>query len=295
MARVRTAVIPVAGLGTRMLPAAKAIPKEMLPVVDRPLIEHTVAEARAAGMERIVLVTGQGGSAVVDHFDRAPELEDALSKAGKTETLEQTNRHADRGGEIISVRQARKLGLGHAVWCAHRVVGDEPFAVMLPDDLILGEPPCLSELVAVHDRLGGNVVSVEEVAAEATSRYGILDVTADDGTVAASQGVVEKPAPEVAPSRLGVVGRYVLDPGVMRALADQPAGAGGEIQLTDAIARTLPQTPLHGVRFSGHRYDCGSKAGFVQAFLAVALEHPDTAAAARAEMARHALKQTVSA
>jgi len=291
MSPVRTAVIPAAGLGTRMLPAAKAVPKEMLPVVDRPLIDFAVAEARGAGIERIVVVTGQGGSAILDHFDAAPDLENALSAVGKTDALNAIVPDPERTGDIVAVRQPRSLGLGHAVWCASRVVRDEAFAVLLPDDLILGSEPCLAELLAVRDRLGGNVVSVEEVSDDAASRYGILDVTADDGRVAAANGVVEKPAPEDAPSRLGVVGRYVLEPAVLDRLAEQTAGAVGEIQLTDAIAQTLPGIPLHGTRFGGERFDCGTKAGFVEASLAVAMNHPETAETAAAAARRHAGKR----
>jgi len=295
MSTVRTAVIPVAGLGTRMLPAAKSVPKEMLPVVDRPLIDHAVAEARAAGIECIVLVTGPGGSAVVDYFDPAPELEESLANAGKAEALARITPHLDSPGDVVSVRQPRRLGLGHSVWCARKVVGDEPFAVILPDDLILGQPSCLSELLAVHHRLGGNVIGVEDVPVERTGRYGILDVTADDGTVAAARGLVEKPDPKRAPSRLGVVGRYVLDPAVMRALDHQGPGALGEVQLTDAIARTLTDTSLHGVRFSGRRFDCGSKAGFVEATLTVALEHPETSETTHELLHRYTRGRAVSA
>jgi UTP--glucose-1-phosphate uridylyltransferase len=276
MTRVRKAVFPVAGLGTRVLPAVKAVPKEMLPVVDRPLIEYAVEEARAAGIEEFIFVTGRGKDALEDHFDRAIELEDTLQQRGKTRELEAVRHTNLPAGSVQSLRQLDPLGLGHAVWVARRAVGDEPFAVVLPDDLIKSETPCLKQLVDVHDQLGGNVAAVIDVPREQTARYGILDVTQDDGRIATAKGLVEKPDPRDAPSTLSIIGRYVLDPRVMRELDKQQTGAGGEIQLTDAMAATIGEVPFHGLRFEGTRYDCGNKAGYVAATLAFALDHPET-------------------
>jgi UTP--glucose-1-phosphate uridylyltransferase len=276
MSRVRKAVFPVAGLGTRVLPAVKAVPKEMLPVVDRPLIEHAVEEARAAGIEEFVFVTARGKDALEDHFDRAAELEAALEEKGKTAELDAVRRATLPPGAVTSVRQQSPLGLGHAVWCARHAVGDEPFAVLLPDDLIKAETPCLKQLVEAHAEVGGNVVASVEVPRAETARYGILDVTRDDGRLAAAKGLVEKPEPDQAPSTLSIIGRYVLAPQVMRELGRQRPGKGGEIQLTDAMARTIGELPFHGLRFEGTRYDCGNKAGYVAAILAFALDHPET-------------------
>jgi len=276
MTRVRKAVFPVAGLGTRVLPAAKAVPKEMLPVVDRPLIEYAVEEARQAGIEEFVFVTARGKSAMEDHFDGAPELERALESKGKSRELELVRRSVLPPGSITYVRQQEPLGLGHAVWCARAVVGDEPFAVILPDDLIKGTTPCLKQLIDAHAEVGGSVVAVVDVPREHTNRYGILDVTEDDGRLAAAKGLVEKPDPQQAPSTLSIIGRYVLDPAVMTELGRQKPGQGGEIQLTDAMAATIDRVPFHGLRFEGARYDCGNKAGYIEAILAYALDHPDT-------------------
>jgi len=286
-ARVRKAVFPVAGLGTRVLPAVKAVPKEMLPVVDRPIIDYAVAEARAAGIEEFIFVTGRGKTALEDHFDRAPMLEDLLESKGKMQELATVRDCVPAPGRVIYTRQQAPLGLGHAVWCARHAVGDEPFAVILPDDLMLGEPGCLAQLLAAHAEVGGHVVAVEDVPRAATNRYGSLDVTADDGRLASARGLVEKPAPAEAPSTLSIIGRYVLDPAVLRQLDHQPPGRGGEIQLTDALAATLGEVAFHGLRFAGRRYDCGSKAGYVAATLAVALEHPETAEATRALLAAY--------
>jgi UTP--glucose-1-phosphate uridylyltransferase len=284
MTTVRTAVFPVAGLGTRVLPAAKAVPKEMLPVVDRPLIDYAVEEARAAGIERFVFVTARGKSAMEDHFDHSPDLERQLEAKGKSAELDAVRRSILEPGNIAYVRQQQPLGLGHAVWCARAVVGAEPFAVLLPDDLIRAETPCLKQLVAAHAEVGGNLVATVEVPREQTDRYGILDVTADDGRLASAKGLVEKPDPADAPSTLSIIGRYVLDPSVMAELARQEPGKGGEIQLTDAMARTIGRVPFHGLRFEGRRFDCGNKAGYVEAILHHALEHDETAAATRAAL-----------
>lgn len=288
MSRVRKAVFPVAGMGTRVLPAAKAVPKEMLPVVDRPLIEYAVEEARAAGIEEFVFVTGRGKTAIEDHFDRALDLEALLESKGKTRELATVRGSVLDPGRVVYTRQQEPLGLGHAVWCARAVTGDEPFAVILPDDLIMAERPCLAQLLDAHAEVGGNVVAVIDVPREHTNRYGILDVTADDGRLAAARGLVEKPAPEKAPSTLSIIGRYVLDPAVMRELDRQEPGQGGEIQLTDAMARTIGQMPFHGLRFEGQRFDCGNKAGYVEAILAFALAHEETAAPTRELVARYA-------
>lgn len=275
MPRVRKAVFPVAGLGTRVLPAVKAVPKEMLPVVDRPLIEYAVEEARAAGIEEFIFVTGRGKDALEDHFDRAVELEETLQRKGKSEALEAI-RPKLPAGAVTALRQQNPLGLGHAIWCARRAVGDEPFAVVLPDDLIQARTPCLRQLVDAYADTGGNLAAVVDVPRDQTRRYGILDVTQDDGRLASARGLVEKPDPEAAPSTLSIIGRYILDPQVMRELDRRDSGHGGEIQLTDAIAATLPALPFHGLRFEGTRFDCGNKAGYVAATLAFALDHPET-------------------
>ena len=283
---VRTAVIPVGGLGTRFLPATKAIPKEMLPVVDRPLIQYAVEEAWAAGVENVVLVTARGKSAVEDHFDRIGELNRTLEARGKTDLLAAADGMTPMPGNIAHVRQQEPLGLGHAVWCARRLVGDRPFAVLLPDDLVLSAKPCLAQLVERHAELGGSVVAVMDVPREETGRYGILDVGSDDGAVAEVRGLVEKPHPDEAPSTLSIIGRYVLDPSVMRALDAQRVGAGGEIQLTDAMADTIGRVPVHGLRFEGVRYDCGERMGFLEANIAHALARADMAGEVRAMLAR---------
>jgi UTP--glucose-1-phosphate uridylyltransferase len=275
MARIRTAVFPVAGLGTRMLPATKVMPKEMLPVVDKPVIQYAMEEAAAAGIERFVLVNGRGKTLIEDHFDRAVELFETLQRRGKTAELEALLDELPNAGEVISVRQHEPKGLGHAVWCARHVVGREPFAVALVDDLILGEPGCFAEMVHAHEKTGGNIVAVMEVPPEATSKYGVLDPGADKDGLVEVRGMVEKPKPEVAPSRLAVVGRYVLMPEVFDHLERHEVGAGGEIQLTDAMARLIDTQPFHGLRFSGRRFDCGDKLGYLEAIVAAALDRPE--------------------
>jgi UTP--glucose-1-phosphate uridylyltransferase len=271
--RVRKAVFPVAGLGTRLLPATKSIPKEMITVVDRPLIQYAVDEAREAGIEELIFVTGRGKSSLVDYFDQAYELEATLKGKGKSlDVLEPSNA---RFGEVITVRQQQPLGLGHAVWCARHIVGDEPFAVLLPDELMWGKPNCLAQMVEAYDKVGGNIVAALEVPESETHKYGVIDPGATDGRLTEIRGLVEKPAPGTAPSNLMLPGRYILQPEVMRALDAQEKGAGGEIQLTDAIARLIGQQPLHAFRFEGDRYDCGSAAGFVIANLAMALDRED--------------------
>jgi UTP--glucose-1-phosphate uridylyltransferase len=278
---LRKAVLPVAGLGTRFLPATKAIPKEMLPVVDRPLIQYAIDEARAAGIEQFCMVTGRGKTALVEHFDIAFELEATLRERGKTEALARLKATALSPGSIVSVRQQEPLGLGHAIWCARAFIGDDPFAILLPDDLILSETPCLQQLAEAYRETGGNIVAVSEVPHQHTNRYGILDIGADDGRLVEVRGLVEKPDPAVAPSNLSVIGRYVLLPQVVEHLARMERGAGGEVQLTDAMARMIGVTPFHGLRFEGRRFDCGDKAGFLEAQIAFALKRPDLAPAVR--------------
>jgi UTP--glucose-1-phosphate uridylyltransferase len=253
------------------------MPKEMLPVVDTPLIQYAVDEALAAGIEEIIFVTGRGKSAIEDHFDHSFELEHTLAERGKTAELKAVTNPIQVPGGIAYTRQQTALGLGHAVWCARELVGDEPFAVLLADDLVMAQTPCLKQLVDVYSRTGGNVVAVMDVPREHTNRYGILDVANDDGTLAEIKGLVEKPAPEDAPSTLSIIGRYVLLPEVFAELDRQEPGAGNEIQLTDAMARLIGPTPFHGLRFEGRRFDCGDKAGFLEANLAFALARDDLA------------------
>ncbi|MDA0240528.1 MAG: UTP--glucose-1-phosphate uridylyltransferase GalU [Proteobacteria bacterium] len=272
---VRKAVFPVAGQGTRFLPATKAMPKEMLPVVDRPLIQYAVDEARDAGIEEFIFVTGRAKSAIEDHFDRSSELERSLEERGKLDALASIMDGVLEPGQISYTRQQQPLGLGHAVWCARNLVGDEPFAVLLADDLILAAPGCLKQMVETYNRIGGNVVAVEDVPREHTDRYGILDVSNDDGKIAEAKGLVEKPAPADAPSTLSIIGRYILQPEVFRELDRQEAGVGGEIQITDAIARTIGEVTFNGLRFDGRRFDCGNQLGFIEANIAFGLARDD--------------------
>ena len=270
---IKKAVFPVGGLGTRFLPATKAIPKEMLPVVDRPLIQYGVEEARDSGIEEFIFVTGRNKTAIEDQFDTNFELEHTLSSRGKTEALAVLDQLRLEPGAVSYVRQMEPLGLGHAVWCARNLVGDEPFAVLLADDLILGERPALAEMIDVYNQRGGNVIAVMDVPTEHTSRYGIVDPGSDDGRVVEVNHLVEKPTPQDAPSTIAVVGRYVLQSEVFAFLSEKREGAGGEIQLTDALARL--ESPFHGIRVSGTRFDCGTKAGFLEANLAYALARDD--------------------
>ena len=273
---VKKAIFPVAGLGTRFLPATKSVPKEIMTLVDRPLVQYAIDEARAAGIEEFVFVTARGKSALEDYFDHSPELERALEEKGKDDLLEALRQTYMESGQIAYVRQHQALGLGHAVRCAKRVIGDEPFAVILPDDVIAAETPCLKQMVDAHAEIGGSIVAAMEVPAEKTSAYGILDVESEQGAAVKVRGMVEKPAREDAPSNLAVIGRYILSPAVMGHLDSVTRGAGGEIQLTDAIAREIEAgAPVHGYRFDGQRFDCGSKAGFLQATVAFGLERED--------------------
>jgi UTP--glucose-1-phosphate uridylyltransferase len=276
-AKVTTAIFPIAGLGTRFLPATKSIPKEILTLVDKPLIQYAVEEARDAGIRDFVFVTSRGKSSLEDFFDVNPVLEASLRKAGKTDllaTLKGTNMDS---GHIAYVRQHQALGLGHAVWCARRLVGARPVAVILPDDLIVGPEGCLKQMVAAHAETGGSLVAAMEVVPDRTHAYGILDVDAEEGTIVRPRGIVEKPAQGTAPSNLAVIGRYILAPQIMEHLNKKTVGAGGEIQLTDAIAADLAARPgsVHGFRFDGTRFDCGTKAGFLQATVHLALQRDD--------------------
>ncbi len=270
---VRKAVIPVAGLGTRLLPATKSMPKEMLTVVDRPLIQYAVDEAREAGIEQLIFVTGRGKAALEDYFDLSFELEACMREKGKS--LDSLASSRSRFGEIVSVRQQQPLGLGHAVWCAKTIVGDEPFAVLLPDDLMAGKPGALKQMVDAYAELGGNILCTEEVPAEKTASYGIISPGERHGRAVEVHGLVEKPKPEEAPSNLGVIGRYILQPEAMAVLDAQEKGAGDEIQLTDAMAKLIGKQPFHAVTVDAVRHDCGDKAGFVLANLALGMDDPD--------------------
>jgi UTP--glucose-1-phosphate uridylyltransferase len=286
--RVRKAVFPVAGLGTRFLPATKAMPKEMLPIVDKPLIQYAIEEAKASGIEEFILVTGRGKTIMEDHFDHPYEMEATLEGRGKRAELETIRSFVPKAGEVVYTRQQRPLGLGHAVWCARHLVGDEPFAVMLPDDLIMARTPCLRQLIDVHERSGGSVVAVMEVPREHTKRYGVLDPKSDDGKLVGVKGLVEKPDPGVAPSNLSIIGRYVLTPEVFDILSRTERGAGNEIQLTDALVDLIGTgQPFHGLRFEGTRFDCGDKVGFLEATVAFALARSDTQSEMRRILQSH--------
>jgi len=273
--KVRKAVFPVGGMGTRFLPATKAMPKEMLPVVDKPLIQYAVEEARAAGIEQLIFVTGRGKSAIEDHFDHSMELERLFAARGMEHELERICGPMLAPGQVAYTRQQEPLGLGHAVWCARDLVGDEPFAVLLADDLVMSETPCLKQMTDIHAGIGGNLVAVMDVPREHTDRYGILDIGAEKGTLVEVRGLVEKPDPADAPSTLSVIGRYILTPEVFEHLGRMERGAANEIQLTDAMAKTIGTVPFHGYRFEGKRFDCGDKIGFFEANVAFALARPD--------------------
>ena len=274
--KVTKAIFPVAGLGTRFLPATKSVPKEIMTLVDRPLIQYAIDEAREAGITDFIFVTSKGKSALEDYFDRSVELETDLEAKGKHELLDVLKSTYMESGAIAYIRQHRALGLGHAVWCARRLIGDEPFAVMLPDDVIAADKPCLKQMVDAYEETGGCMVAAMEVPQDKASSYGLLDVKADMGSVVSVKNMVEKPKPEDAPSNLAVIGRYILTPDVMRNLETIDRGAGGELQLTDAIAEELRQNRnVFGYRFEGQRFDCGSKAGFLQATVAFGLARSD--------------------
>lgn len=283
--KVRKAVFPVAGLGTRFLPQTKSMPKEMLPLVDKPLIQYAVEEARAAGIEEFVFVTSRGKDVLEDHFDQHPELYDALEEKGKQEALKLVQGTDIESGHLYFTRQHQPLGLGHAIWCARHVIGDEPFAILLPDDVVLSGTPCLQQMMDVYNEIGGNIVAVTEVPKEHTNRYGILDIASDDGRLAKMKGVVEKPAPEKAPSTLSIIGRYIVQPRVLDHLEARVTGTGGEIQLTDALQKMIAEgQDFHGYRYSGTRYDCGDKLGWLTANIAFGMARSDLGAGLKAEL-----------
>ena len=276
MQPVRKAVFPVAGLGTRFLPATKAVPKEVLPLVDKPLIQYAIDEARAAGITDFIFVTAKGKSALEDYFDSSPELIRSLKAKGKTDLLKAIEPSNMASGAISYIRQQEALGLGHAVWCARHLVGDEPFAVILPDDVIASETPVLRQMVDAYAETGGNMVAALQTPPDQISSYGVIDIAEDHGRLVKMRGMVEKPDTDKAPSNLAVIGRYILSPNVMKNLSAMKQGAGGEIQLTDAIADEITSgSNVYGLRFEGERYDCGSKAGYLQATVAFALARPD--------------------
>ncbi|WP_291841600.1 UTP--glucose-1-phosphate uridylyltransferase GalU [Maricaulis sp.] len=282
MTRVRKAVLPVAGFGTRVLPATKTIPKEMLPVFDRPAIQYVVDEAVAAGIEHFVFVTGRNKGAIEDYFDTAYELEASLEAKGKSDILAEVTRTKPIPGSMSFVRQQAPLGLGHAIWCARDIIGSDPFAILLPDVLVQAEPSCLAQMISVFDETGGNVIAVEQVPADEVNKYGIIDPESREGNRIRMRGMVEKPAVDAAPSNLSITGRYILQGSVFDYLADQAAGAGGEIQLTDAMARQMQNQDFHAVEYVGQSYDCGSKLGYLRATMAYARAHRELGDGAQA-------------
>ncbi|MEQ8743527.1 UTP--glucose-1-phosphate uridylyltransferase [Parasphingorhabdus sp.] len=280
MKPIRKAVFPVAGMGTRFLPATKVMPKELFPIVDRPLLQYAVDEALEAGIEQMIFVNGRGKGMIEDHFDMAFELERNMADRSKDSSVLDGTRL--KPGDCVFVRQQEPLGLGHAIWCARDIIGDEPFAIFLPDEFMVGSPGCMKQMVSAYEKLGGNIVCALEIPIEDTPSYGVIDPGYRDGPITEVKGLVEKPAAGTAPSNLILPGRYILQPEVMRILENQEAGAGGEIQLTDAMAQMIGKQPFHGMTFDGKRYDCGSKQGYVEANLALALSHPEIGAAVRA-------------
>ena len=275
MSRIRKAVLPVAGLGSRFLPVTKAVPKELLPILDTPILSYAIEEAKQAGIEEFIFVSARGKDAIADYVDAQTELTRQLRENGKVEQAELVQATALLPGNATFIRQDRPLGLGHAVWCARNAVGNEPFVVILPDDVILAKEPCTRRMVEAHNRYGGNLAAVVEVPKEHVSRYGILNVERDDGQCAMASGLVEKPDPDTAPSNLAIIGRYVLGPGIFDTLSTLGAGSGGEIQLTDAIAERIERESFHGVRFEGQRFDCGSREGYLEATISFALARDD--------------------
>jgi UTP--glucose-1-phosphate uridylyltransferase len=284
--RVRKAVLPVAGFGTRVLPATKSIPKEMLPVVDRPAIQYVVDEAREAGIEHFVFVTGRNKGAIEDYFDRAYELEYSLKEKGKTEIYDALDRNTPDPGTMSFVRQQSAKGLGHAIWCARDVIGNDPFAILLPDVLIKAKKSCLAQMVEAYEKTGGNIIAVDAVPEERISHYGVIAPKSRDGRLIEMSGMVEKPALADAPSNLKITGRYILQPEIMDILKTQAAGAGGEIQLTDAMATLMKTQAFHAYEYKGQDYDCGSKIGYFEAVLAYAKDHPEIGEEARAMIKR---------
>ncbi len=283
MTKIRKAVLPVAGLGTRVLPATKAIPKEMMPVVDRPALQYVVEEAREAGIEHFVFVTGRNKGAIEDYFDRAYELESTLRDKNKIEILEKLTAELPAAGSTSFVRQQSPLGLGHAIWCARDVIGREPFAILLPDVLVKAKKSCLAQMVDAYNEVGGNIIAVDEVPMERVSSYGVIapKVAGATGDLVEMKGMVEKPPQSEAPSNLKITGRYILQPEIMDLLSDQAAGAGGEIQLTDAMARLMGEQSFHAFKYKGKDYDCGSKYGYFEAVVAYAMDHPEISGEAR--------------
>ncbi len=285
---VRKAVFPVAGLGTRFLPATKAMPKEMLPINDKPLIQHVFEEAREAGIEEFIFVTGRGKEMLEEHFDFQPELEQTLEARGKHDMLAKVRDSEMPAGSLFLTRQPKPLGLGHAIWCAKKLVGDEPFAILLPDDLVNYKQGCLSQMIDTYNNHGGNVIAVKDVPREETSKYGIVDIGIEDGNTVAVNGLVEKPKPADAPSTLSVIGRYILQPEVFDHLSAFETGAGGEIQLTDAMARLIGTQPFHGLRFAGDHFDCGGRLGFIEANIAYGMSDSDIGADVAEIVKKHA-------
>lgn len=273
--RVRKVVFPVGGLGTRFLPATKSLPKEMLPVVDKPIIHYAFEEAQASGIEQFIFVTGRNKSAIDNHFDHAYELQTILESKDKRQALKEVTNWLPDPGQVFFTRQQDSKGLGHAVWCARHLIGDEPFAVILPDDMILSDTPCLQQMIEAHASVGGNMVATTEVPREMTRNYGVINPESENGNLVKARSVMEKPLPEEAPSNLAIIGRYILQPDIFNILENQEKGSGGEIQLTDAINFMAAKTPTHGLRFEGRRYDCGNRLGFVEANIAFALARPD--------------------
>lgn len=281
MKKVRKAIFPVAGLGTRFLPATKAMPKEMITLVDKPLIQYAVEEARAAGIEEFIFITSRGKGPLEDHFDVHTDLYRILEERGKTRELEELKANELPSGKLFFTRQREPLGLGHAIWCAKSIIGDEPFAVLLPDVAVLSNTPCLAQMMTAYEKTGGNVLAVADVPREHTNRYGILDVASETNGLSVVKGLVEKPEPATAPSTLSIIGRYILQPEVMTHLDKAQKGAGGEIQLTDALIPLIGKQPFHGLRFEGTPYDCGDKVGFIEANVAFALARADMKDAVR--------------
>ena len=284
---VRKAVFPVAGLGTRFLPATKVLPKEMLPLNDRPLIQHAFEEAREAGIEEFIFVTGRQKEMLEEHFDFQPELEQVLESRNKQDMLAKVRESEMPAGRLFLTRQPKALGLGHAIWCAHKLVGNEPFAVILPDDVFLAKKSCLAQMVEAYNEWGGNIVATTEVTKEDTARYGIIDIEEDNGRTVKVKNLVEKPDPEHAPSRLAIMGRYILQPEIFNHLSAFETGAGGEIQLTDAIVKMIGSQPLHGFRYEGQRYDCGTRLGFIETNLAFGLADPEIGDQVREILKKH--------
>lgn len=273
--KIRKVVFPVGGLGTRFLPATKAMPKEMLPVVDKPLIHYAFEEARDAGIEQFIFVTGRNKNTISNHFDHSYELQKILSDDKKTDALDKTKSWVPEAGNVIFTRQQEPKGLGHAVWCARHLIGDEPFAVILADDLVQSKTPCLKQMVDIYNEAPGNMAAVMRVPQEHTNRYGILDIESENGDLVKAKGLVEKPAPQDAPSNLSIIGRYILQPSIFEQLDKQKTGAGGEIQLTDAMSDMIGNVDFYGYQFEGTRFDCGVQAGFIEANVAFALERED--------------------